>query len=251
MGWIDKFYENSWLRIMRHNSTTGYTEVNGTALSPTYSVADWTALQALSMTSADDNLIALVETIGNNSNGTLFRYKHSITRWVNLHPFELFYENYAASDNGIAIPTGVTAATLFAPAATPTIPAGLLRASSKIEINAQIARYSGVNANCTCIMYLGTAGSAADSDVSAVVIALTGSTHAIGMNPIINFITTTTLITTYDQSIGRDVSTTAFTKDKNTNINTAADMYVKVGMSAKNTNDAFKLTSLSVRIVRI
>ena len=141
------------------------------------------------MTSADNNLIALVETIGNNSSGTLFRYVHSITRWVNLHPI-LFYSGVYGT---IAAPTvkrdvGVTAAGSFTLPTVPTIPAGMLRADSQIEINSQHVRTGATGAGAYVLsMYLGTNGSeASDSDIDAVTWSNT-TAHFIHMNPIITF----------------------------------------------------------------
>ena len=71
-----------------YDPDTGTFYNNGVQISPTFTVADWTALNAIPKTAENDNLLVFVTGLGES--GSLWRYNHSITRWVLPSPIMLY-----------------------------------------------------------------------------------------------------------------------------------------------------------------
>lgn len=61
-SWLDGFYDNAWLKLVRYNPTTQRFYSGATNLAPTRSVADWAALQAIPQVVENDKLIVYVES---------------------------------------------------------------------------------------------------------------------------------------------------------------------------------------------
>lgn len=78
-SWLDGFYDNSWLKLVRYNSTLNKFQADNTAIPNVRAVADWAALQAIPKTSANDELVVHVRD--QLPNKCLYIYKHSIGRW--------------------------------------------------------------------------------------------------------------------------------------------------------------------------
>lgn len=234
-----------------YDSATGTFYNNGVQISPTFTVADWTALNAIPQTAANDNLLVFVTGIG--PNGSLWRYVHASTRWVNVGSPILYYSGVFGT---IASPTctigaGVTAATLFNTGSTISFPANMLRAGSRIRIMTELARTSGVtHAAATAVIYLGTANNATDPSMAGGTLT-DNDGYTLNMNPKIHVADSTHVVTTYANPFSQGSTINNGVFDKTTNINTASVMYVNVGMGAKDTADIFKLLSLEVWIENI
>lgn len=78
-SWLDGFYDNSWLKLVRYNSTLNKFQAGNTAIPNVRAVDDWTALQAIPKTSANDELIVHVRD--QPANKSMWIYKHSLGRW--------------------------------------------------------------------------------------------------------------------------------------------------------------------------
>ena len=223
-----------------------FVDQNGTPVVVSNSVATWADLQAIPKISAYNDLIVLVTGIG--PNGALFRYNHSITMWVNLHPFMLYDVVFGAKGAGtLQVSSNGASARTFAPATTPTIPAGMLRAGSTLEIEAQVGRVSGVAGASSIIIYLGTsATSTANSAIAGATLAATAA-HVSNLNPMLSFSSTTKLTSTYSVNPNSG-SSSASIQDFTTNIDTASAMQAYVVANISTTGDVFELLRLAVKV---
>lgn len=78
-SWLDGFYDNAWLKLVRYNPTTQRFYSGATNLAPTRSVADWAALQAIPQVIENDKLIVYVESFPKHK--SIFVYDHASTEW--------------------------------------------------------------------------------------------------------------------------------------------------------------------------
>lgn len=78
-SWLDGFYDNSWLKLVRYNSTLNKFQAGNIAIPNVRAVDDWAALQAIPKTSANDELIVHVRD--QPANKSMWIYKHSLGRW--------------------------------------------------------------------------------------------------------------------------------------------------------------------------
>lgn len=78
-SWLDGFYENMWLKLVRYNSSTSTFQAGGITVPNVRAVDDWTALQAIPKTSANNELVVYVRD--QPANKSLWIYKHSTGRW--------------------------------------------------------------------------------------------------------------------------------------------------------------------------
>lgn len=85
-SWIDGFFENSWMRIVRYNSTEGKFKASGISIPNIRAVDNIAALDAIPKTSANNELVVMVRDQPQERN--LFIYTHATTRWktLNTHP---------------------------------------------------------------------------------------------------------------------------------------------------------------------
>lgn len=229
-----------------YDPATGTFYNNGMQISPTFTVADWTALNAIPKTAENDNLLVFVTGLGES--GSLWRYNHSITRWVLPNPIMLYDKVFGAKGAGtLQVTSDGTNAKNFAVATIPTIPANMLRSGSTIEILAQVGRVSGVNAAPTIIIWLGTSATFnSNSAVSPSTLTAT-ATHVANLNPMLSFSSTTKLTSTYSLNPNSG-SSSASIQDFTTNINTTAAMYVYVGVNTSAAGDVFELLRLAVKV---
>lgn len=102
MDWLDGFFENSWLKLTRYNSTTGALEVNGTEIVVVDTVTDWPSLQAIPKIAGNDNIVLHVTGLG--VGGSDWRYKHSLGRWVVIGE-PVLKLGYAAVTHGATLTT--------------------------------------------------------------------------------------------------------------------------------------------------
>lgn len=81
-SWLDGFYDNSWLRLVRYNAALNKFQAGNTAIPNIRAVDDWTALQAIPKTSANDELVVHVRD--QPANKSIWIYKHSLGRWKTI-----------------------------------------------------------------------------------------------------------------------------------------------------------------------
>jgi len=108
MSWLDGFTDNSWLRLVRHNSTTGLFSANGSTISPTFSVATWADLAALNPTTYDG---IVVSCTGVGLGGSLWKASAAKTRWMLAGP--CYLANYALVADQVAVAAPKTSLTKF------------------------------------------------------------------------------------------------------------------------------------------
>lgn len=143
----------------------------------------------------------------------------------------------------IATLTGTTGAAFTLPAAI-KIPAGSIVKNSRVCVSMHIKR-SGANATGLCEVLLGTSNTTSDSLLGRTTINATdghvGWVFACGL-----FGTSNTSFISTGTSAPQSSSAGAATLDRSTNINTAADMYINLGMSSTNALDTFNLLAYTV-----
>jgi len=229
-----------------YDPATGTFYNNGVQISPTFTVANWTALNAIPKTAANDNLLVFVTGLGES--GSLWRYNHSITRWVLPSPMMLYDKVFGIKGAGtLQVTSDGSNVKTFALASIPTIPANMLRAGSTLEIEAQVGRVSGLNDVTTAIIYMGKSPtSTANSAVASSSVAKTAS-HVANLNPLISFGSTTNLTTTYSVNPNGG-SSSASISNFTTNIDVTAAMYVYVGVNTSAAGDVFELLRLAVKV---
>jgi len=231
---------------MVYDPVTGQVTVNGSIVNAVNSVTDWTALQAIPQSAANDGLIIKATAIG--PNGSFWAYNHSITRWLNDGPFMLYDSVFGVKGAGtLQVTSDGASAKTFVPASIPTIPANMLRAGSTMEIEAQVGRVSGLNGAPSIVIYMGkSATSTSNSAISPATLAATAS-HVANLNPLISFGSTTKLTTTYSVNPNGGASSASI-QDFTTNIDVTAAMYVYVVVNTSTAGDVFELLRLAVKI---
>lgn len=229
-----------------YDPATGTFYNNGVQISPTFTVATWTDLNNIPKTAENDNLLVFVTGLGES--GSLWRYNHSITRWVLPSPMMLYDKVFGIKGAGtLQVTSDGSNVKTFAPASIPTIPANMLRAGSTMEIEAQVGRVSGLNGATTVIIYVGkSATSTSNSGISSSTLANTAS-HVCNLNPLISFGSATKLTTTYSVNPNGG-SSSASIQDYTTNIDVTADMYVYVAVNTSAAGDVFELLRLAVKV---
>lgn len=142
----------------------------------------------------------------------------------------------------LATLSGVTAGLFAIPQIL--IPAGMITPNSKIEIQ-YLGKKTNANGSLGWNTQLGTAASASDSSISGVYSGATAGDVLIACA--VRFGTDTTKALAMPN--GNDFNNTNGSTqlyDRTTNINTAANMYVTIGVISANALDSFSLTSVRV-----
>lgn len=229
-----------------YDFATGTFYNNGVQISPTFTVADWTALNAIPKTAANDNLLVFVTGLGES--GSLWRYNHSITRWVLPSPMMLYDKVFGIKGAGtLKVTSDGSNVKTFAPASIPTIPANMLRAGSTLEIEAQVGRVSGLNDVTAALIYMGTSTTSTDNYTVASSSMAKAASHVANLNPLISFGSTTTLTTTNTVNPNGG-SSSQYIIDRTINIDVTANMYVHVAVNTSATGDEFELLRLAVKV---
>jgi len=229
-----------------YDPDTGTFYNNGVQISPTFTVADWTALNAIPKTAANDNLLVFVTGFGES--GSLWRYNHSITRWVLPSPIMLYDKVFGIKGAGtLQVTSDGSNVKTFVPASIPTIPANMLRAGSTLEIEAQVGRVSGLNDATAALIYMGKSTTSTANPAVASSGLTKAASHVANLNPLLSFGSTTKLTTTYSVNPNGGSSSTSI-QDFTTNIDVTADMYVHVAVNTSLSGDVFELLRLAVKV---
>lgn len=226
-------------------NVTGF-NVDGVAISQTYTVADWTALNAIPKVAANDNLIVLVTGLGEN--GSLWRYNHSLGRWVITTPFMLYDKTFGAKGAGTnQVSSDGVNEKKFTLASTPAIPAGMLRAGSSLEVICEVGRVSGIVASVVSKVWLGTSATfTSNSAITVSTIAATAA-HVSCMMPQLQFPATNKITTTYTVNPNGGSSSSSI-QDFTTLIDTTAAMYFYPAVGISAVGDVFELLRFSVKV---
>jgi hypothetical protein len=141
--------------------------------------------------------------------------------------------------------TGTTG-TAFTLPVVPTLPAGICQANTRLRLSATVQR-TGANGTANLDVYLGTAGTTSDSRVERIAYAAT-TLQIVNLDVTVVFTSSATVAT----SLGKYATNTAGTDnqfgDVNTNINTAATMYLTLALNASNALDSFAIIQYKVWI---
>lgn len=155
---------------------------------------------------------------------------------------ELF--GLVATGGHVAQISGATAG-LFAIPGECKIPAGMIITHSRLYIQADGIK-SGANGTASFIVYLGTTNSVADSLAINQGVSIGNNTNALATTAA-RFGTATDRYNSRNwQGEGVSSASQISMFDRIGNVNTKADMFVNVGVSAANAADVFNLTALQV-----
>ena len=169
--------------------------------------------------------------------------------WLPAQGVVILYDLFGLNDGTghIAQISGATSGTFAIPGGL-KIPAGMIRSGAKISVQAEITKVGG-NGAASATITLGTLNAASDSNVSGQPIS-TGTGMQALMTCAARFGASTTKFNTRDY-VGEGVSQASVAnvmKDRTSNINTAADMWVNVNISAANAGDVFNLIGIQVKL---
>jgi len=223
----------------------GVLAINGSPVVITSTVADWTALQAIPKTAANDGICIYVSALKAE-----FTYINSIGRWVANR--QIVYMNVFGTKSvpTCTIGAGITAKTVF-PHGTIKIPAYMFDANTALRVMAQVRRHGTAGGtSVTCNTYIGTDNSI-NTDVTCHGGPLTNNDgYTLDIAPLITFGSKTSLTSSYANPDNQGTTTNDGLIEQTTKINTDVDMYINVAMNAKDTADTFDLLFLMVEIVR-
>jgi len=80
--WLDGFFDNAWLKLLRYDPTTKLAKYGNTELKPTRTVEDWTELQEIPKTASNDDLIVVIKSFPTDKQ--LMRYSHADGFWKQI-----------------------------------------------------------------------------------------------------------------------------------------------------------------------
>ena len=235
------------MKILQYDAATSSLQYAGTSISPTRTVADWTALQAIPKVVGNDCLTVFVTGMG--PIGMFWTYRHSTRMWHVPFP-QLLYNLYFGSNASptCTIGNGVTVATLFNIGTTARIPANMLRVGSQIRVGAEVTKtWGATHGSAVATIYMGTNGSSADSSIAAGTMA-DADNQAMPMQPRVRVVDTGRIITTYSTGYSTGGSGTGLIPDKTVGIAIGSNMDITVGMGIKAVNDVYRLLMLQVWI---
>lgn len=191
----------------------------------------------------DAGTVISISDVGGSSGSF---WKATSGGWVPLNGSVVLASNWGSLAAPVATQTGSTGA-LFVPtggAGSLVIPATMLITSrSALEIEA-MHRRRGATATAILSIYLGTAGTVADSKVFDLSVAATNNQDN---RPAVTVGFTTGVATISNWLAPGSANASAYA-DKTTNINIAAAMKISFGISAANAADAFDLVGYTVRL---
>lgn len=210
-------------------------------------VADWTALQAIPKVAVNDGVLIYVVSMG-----AVFRYKHSIGRWI--ANCQVIYSAVFGPDSAPTCTIGAgtpSAPTLF-PTGTINIPQYLLDSGSILKVTAQFRRH-GANASIIPNIYFGTNNSAAtDPSCWSATFSATDA-HTLDAEFTITMTDKLKYRTQANNPANQSSSTNNGLLEKTTQINTDAanGMYFTVALpTVKNTNDTYDLLFFMIELKR-
>ena len=169
--------------------------------------------------------------------------------WIPAQGFVILYDLFGLNDGTghIAQISGATSGTFAIPGGL-KIPAGILCNGAKISAQVEITKVGG-NGTATATVTLGTLNSALDSSIVGQNMSI-----GTGMQALIScaarFGSSTTKFNTRDY-VGEGITQASVAnvmKDRTSNINTGADMWVNVNINSANTGDVFNLIGIQVKM---
>ena len=169
--------------------------------------------------------------------------------WSPAQGVVVLYDLFGLNDGTghIAQISGATSGTFAIPGGL-KIPAGMIRNGTKISAQVEITKVGG-NGTATATVTLGTLNSASDSSIVGQNINI-----GTGMQSLIScaarFGSSSTKFNTRDY-VGEGITQASIAnvmKDRTSNIDTAADMWINVNINSANAGDVFNLVGVQVRL---
>lgn len=165
------------------------------------------------------------------------------TNWNPVGGGALLYQKSGSVASPLATISGTTAASFSISGGDPTIPLGLLRATSKIHVEALVKK-NGANATANLQALVGTADTSADASMGTQVITIgDGSTARLFQD---GWFSSTTNFIGLGTSVPNQSNSNATFTDRSTNVNTAAVMFVSFRITSGNASDTYDLLAVSV-----
>lgn len=141
--------------------------------------------------------------------------------------------------------TGTGATSFIFDLGIPAFPAGLFAAGDELEIHVPMRKTSGTGATWVPAAFLGTAGTSSDSQIYGVT-ATNAALHDCGVFGKVYFVSSSAIIASMNNSTETATGITDVCRDRSTNINTAAAMYITVGIGSKASGDNISATTCRV-----
>ena len=169
--------------------------------------------------------------------------------WIPAQGVVILYDLFGLNDGTghIAQISSATSGTFAIPGRL-KIPAGMLRNGTKISAQVEVTKVGG-NGTATATVTLGTLNTTSDSSIVGQNMNI-----GTGMQALIScaarFGSSTTKFNTRDY-VGEGITQASVAnvmKDRTSNINTGADMWVNVNINSANTGDVFNLIGIQVKM---
>ena len=169
--------------------------------------------------------------------------------WSPAQGLVVLYDLFGLNDGTghIAQIAGATSGTFAIPNGL-KIPAGMIRMGTKISVQVEVTKV-GENGAANISVTLGTLDSASDNSIFARSMSI-----GTGMQALIScaarFGSSTTKFNTRD-IVGEGITQASVAnvmKDRTSNINTAADMWINVNINSANVGDVFNLIGIQVKL---
>lgn len=155
---------------------------------------------------------------------------------------------YSGTFGTIASPTctytGGTGGKFSFPGGAPTIPGGMLNASSRLRVR-MICNKTGANAVYTVNIYFGTSGDNTDVSIYGQASSSSSTNAFLAAAPALNFTSTSGLISTYNSSEGGGGSAGSIL-DRSTHVATGSAMIFSVYTSSMNASDSIALQTFNI-----
>lgn len=169
--------------------------------------------------------------------------------WSPAQGVVVLYDLFGLNDGTghIAQIAGATSGTFAIPSGL-KIPAGMIRRGTKISVQVDATKVGG-NGTANISVTLGTLNSASDSQISFRTLSI-GTGNQVLISCAARFGSSTTKFNTRDV-VGEGVtqgSVANVMKDRTSNINTAADMWINVNVYSANAGDVFNLIGIQVKL---
>jgi len=169
--------------------------------------------------------------------------------WSPAQGVVVLYDLFGLNDGTghIAQIAGATSGTFAIPSGL-KIPAGMTRRGTKILVQVEATKVGG-NGAANLSVTLGTLNSASDSSIVARSVS-TGTGMQVLISCAARFGSSTTKFNTRD-IVGEGITQASVAnvmKDRTSNINTAADMWINVNINSANAGDVFNLIGIQVKL---